>query len=353
MQNHLIVEGLTLKSNRMDFRMDLFQKKLNEKVDLMNKHIESLEKYYHRLHIEIIDVGDQLSKLSLLHQNNTDMKHGKKEMHIINARTMISKMISGFEKQITETEQRYEELAKNINAEYYERLKSCQNCEGDSSDGLDERICRIRDEISKLNIETSIDDEEIEENVSLVDKNIEKLKNEIRRTESERKQSLCVYRDQLMANINQIEENEDSHRAKIQELRKKIESDEYMYEEALKSKYFAWKNEKTILNDKCVSSELMYKKLIKEVSSLRDQIAQEQAKCISIIPNQRLEGVEISFNNDDINKKKTKLTQLQTIYSKKEEKLINLQNKNMSLKRRLYEITFEQRMKQNIYCLYK
>lgn len=376
-------------SSTFEKRIERLQNKIQVKINLANDEIDRLRSDYAILQGQIVEVVDQLNKLT---NYMTQIKHiqlGVNRRKQVSIDTMISKLKKEYNLQLQQIESSHTQQINDLTKDYENSIKEI----GKNSDIIIEKqiepinkaiedtkadLQKIKYEykaitsgnqsyISNSSINSSMDAEFRSSHESEVE-SIRKLEKQIQKQNQERLNSILQGKTKLQECVETIDEMEKNHNTEMENYKAKLDALDQMYQDKIRIR--SEKHHKTIekltrklseYNDKINSIQNTIQKVqnhhksqidkaLAEGDSLSSQISEKarqySASFSGININISKSKTDINYSNDysDTNDESNRLIKLKERLEKSENELYKARTENESLKREVARLKHEEKM---------
>ena len=348
-------------------KLEQFQAKVQQSIELADDEIERLKNYLNSVKIEILDLRDQKTRYEQQYQQDQHEKKGQiiKEMSKKDAQlakieaehhaavldlnkahqTRIDMMNSDFDKSLKEIEEdsnkkserelkKYDDLASRLEEQIKRAAKRLNNekdsSKYDESDSDDEELNPEEDE-NKYMMDT----------LNIEEQKIKALQDSIKQRDQERLQALNKSKKQLNDAVNALETLEKAHVQKMDNYKKAIETLDDKYKKSISSLTNGQKKQLMPGKKRIAAAEKHIQQLQQQISKTEEQ---QNVKLLSLTDKRdRLKQEFVSVTSKTIEKPsfeeaheaERQADGLRKQLEKKENELLAARSENQAIKREL------------------
>ncbi|OHS99635.1 hypothetical protein TRFO_33869 [Tritrichomonas foetus] len=350
----------------MNRRIERFQNKLQQRLNLADDEIVRLNSYYSSILAEITDTNDQLNRYRRISEQQSQKLTGNTKKEIAEHQAEIASMKALHEKAMLELQEKHAREILDFQHDFETTLKEvdkwAESCLEQKTVAIDAQIDRTSVALDKtkqtLSITNSINQSK-EMNASLhsleyeADR-IQRLEEKLKQRNQDRLDLLLSLKARLAECIQALEETDNNHANEMNGYIFKLEQIDKRYEERMNKE--VEKHEKDQFNlrrqlDALKRKIASYQNQMERIS----QKAREQITTIEQNNSQLMASVHISSanaittissENIDIISSNKNLEQVERILSQKENDLLRARTENESLKREIARLRHEALIKE-------
>lgn len=361
-------------SNLYNRKLEQFQAKLQQNLDLADEEIDRLTQYLQFVKLEIIDTSDQIHRYETQYIQNKQEKSGFQLKMISKKNASLAKMEAEHQNSVVEL--RKDHIKKmNSLREDFDKSMTDINSQGENVNDkelqqydleikrLEAKINRTSTRISGISSENvdddgdqtsdQLNDEEatyLKHSLDLQKQKIKYLQGNIKQRDSERLEALQEAKDQLNHAVSTLENLEAQYLAKMNNYKESLENMDKQYHKNISN--LEKGQQKTIIQVK--------KKLVKynqRISELRKNIKkteESQQRKISEMTEKRnnfiaqytqIANKTIEMpNTEETHEVERQLDNLKVLLTQKETELDSARAENQNLKREIGRINHENKM---------
>lgn len=220
-------------------RLDLFQQKVQQRIEVADAEIEKLQEYYNNIQAECTELSDLITRFEIQHQQHVDMKIGEQKKRQLMNKSKLAQLIAQQQEEIRVYQKKFADEVQQLQQDFDKSMKIIQEKRNRSEKELlqqyDPQIEILETQLEQKKNESiriaSFTAEELEsrETNAQLENQIAFLENMYQEKMTERQNQLVMARDKLAECVGSIEQLELDHRRNINELRRKLKEDEDEY----------------------------------------------------------------------------------------------------------------------------
>ncbi|OHT10947.1 hypothetical protein TRFO_19650 [Tritrichomonas foetus] len=344
----------------LDRRIEQFQNKVQQKINLADDQIQRDNEYLNSLQVEIVEATDKLRNLDNQVEQRQQVVIGKHQRKKVSQGMQIAKLKSSHALTIKELEATLAEEIETLHQDFQNTLveiqKSIPKRISEKIAPVEIEIKKVQDLISKKlesnsKIEQAVDadsEADIEQTHDMEFNRIKKLETRLQEKNQERLNSLLQARQQLFECVHTLEEMEQTHNVTMDNFKDQLIQMDEKYESQVKRETENHKKQTVQVKQKIKEMEQIIKALTKSLhrtekrqkealSSLSIQTESLQQELLTI---KKQEAIQREGEND-IKEVFTKLTSLKKQLSDRENILLKMRADNEMMKREIARVTHE------------
>lgn len=353
-------------SSAVNRRIERFQNKLQQRINLADDEIARLNDYYASVLAEIANTTDQLDRFQRQSEQKSQNMTGSSKKEIAEHNAAIASMNAQHAKDLIEIQEKHSQEIMSLQRDFEDTLKEvdkwAQSCIEQKTFSIDQDIGKTTIKIDQtkqsLAMSTSeVQNDEVNGTQQQLDyetDRIRRLEEKLKTRNQERLETLLALKSRLSECTQVLEEVDQSHSNAMNNYIYKLESTDKRYEERIQKE--AEKHEKELFG-----YQRQLENLKRKISSYQNQIERTsirgREKIASVEQNsvQILTSVHITSVNAQttISNELTNIDKANEDLSKKERELADLENellqkrtKNESLKREIARLRHEALIKE-------
>ena len=344
----------------LDRRIEQFQNRVQQKINLADDQIQRNNDYLNSLHVEIVEAQDKIRKLENQVQQKQQVVIGKNQRKKVHQGMQIARLKSNHALTIKELEAALANETEQLHQDFQNTLLEIQKS---TPKRIADKIAPIEVEIKKVNdliakkqeansrVEQAIDAEseaDIEQTHEMEFNRIKKLETRLQEKNQERLNSLLQAKQQLFECVNTLEEMEQQHNVTMDNLKDQLVAMDEKYEAQVKRDTDNHKKQTTQVRQKIREAEQMVRSLSKSlhrtekrqkeaISNLNSQTETLQHELITIKKQEAI----LREGQNEIQEVTTQLSSLRRQLSERETILAKMRADNEMMKREIARVTHE------------
>ena len=262
--------------NSLDQRCGVFRKKVEQRLMLADTEIQQLNDYLLSLKAQFTELTDQKTRIDNQIQQNIELKEGLKKKKRIEDQARLAQLDSVFQQQIKQLQNTQAHTIEALQADFEASLTKIQQCDAKQMKKLnkqyDIQITELEKQLEKAEEDATYVDktakadanDEIESSKVMEDQ-IQQLQDLYIQKQEERAHSLYVAKEQLVECVRALEQNEEEHRLKLEDLKEKLRSDEEEYYQQVQQIKDTYKRQIPPLKKQVRLKEAQFKEIQKQI----------------------------------------------------------------------------------------
>lgn len=353
-------------SNAINRRIERFQTKLQQRLNLADDEIARLNAYYSSVLAEITSATDQLERYRRIGQQNIQKIDGDSKKDIAQRNADIALINSQHAKVLINLQEQHSQQIMQLQREFEETLKSvdkwAESCVFQKTQSINQQLDRTQAAIdrTKQTLTLSTNSIQRDETNSLgpqldyeVDR-IRRLEDKLKEMNQDRLDTLLSLKSRLLDSMTVLEDVDQGHANRMKDYGQKLEEIDRKYDETLKEE--AEKHEKEMFTYTNQLNGLKRKvnnyqnQIEKSTNRTRERIAtieQANEEIKSSIRIVSTNTVNSTVNESvDINGATKSLQHTQYSLAQKNNELLQARTENESLKREIARLRHEALIKE-------
>lgn len=285
-------------SSAINRRIERFQSKLQQRLNLADDEIARLNDYYSSVLSEITNSNDQLDRFRRLSEQKSQNVNGNSKKEIAEHNTEIASMNAQHAKDLIELQEKHSREILNLQHDFEETLKEvdrwAQSCIEAKTFSIDQQLDRTTVAIDKTKQSLSMsshaaqNDEVVgtQQQLEYETDRIRRLEEKLKERNQERLETLLGLKTRLSECTQVLEEIEQNHSNAMSNYVYKLESADKRYEERIQKE--AEKHEKELF-----SYRRQLDNLKRKISSYQSQIEKSNIKAREKIASVEQNSVQI------------------------------------------------------------
>ena len=347
----------------LDRRLNLIQFNVQTEINILDDKIQRLAAYYQTLQSQVSDAEDNINRLNIKTNQILHLKKGKMINKKTDKQTIISKMMSDHQKIIHELgaahdmrvkslkedfENTYEEIDKRIDQLVIEKCKPIEN-----------EIKRTIELINKMKqqpvqVDNSIDsaaEQEVERINEIENMRIQSYEAKLKEQNENRLNSLLEGKKQLQECVHTLEELENGHINKMEQLKDVLDNIDASYQEKVKRTSEKHKRDTSEIKRSIKEAQEVVKTISKSLSRTQKRQKDEILKATQESEYLRTELLTVKKKetqkregDTDIQKFQKTISELNSKLRERESVLMKVRADNETLKKEIARILQEKQI---------
>lgn len=347
-------------------RIERFQNKLQQRINLADDEIARLNDYYGSVLAEITKANDQLDRFLRLSEQKSQNMTGNSKKEIAEHNAAIASMNAQHAKDLIELQEKHSREILSLQRDFEDTLKEvdrwAQSCIEQKTFAIDQQLGKTTIAIDQTKQSLAMSSNEVQ-NDSVVGTQqqleyetdrIRRLEEKLKTRNQERLDTLLALKSRLAECTQVLEEVDQNHTNAMNNYVYKLESTDKRYEERVQKEaekhekeLFAYQRQLENLKRKINS----YQNQIERTSiRSREKIASVEQNSVQIMTSVHISSANaittISTETTDINNANKNLEQAELALAQKENELLQARTENESLKREIARLRHEALIKE-------
>ena len=347
-------------------RIERFQSKLQQRVNLADDEIARLNNYYASVMAEITDAKDQLARLNRISDQQTQKLTGTSKKEIAEHNAEIATLKAKHEQTIIELQEAHVRQIMDFQRDFEATLKQVDKW-ADSC--VEQKTASINAQLERTNValdktkqtlastSTLTKDTEMQaatQSLEYETDRIQRLEEKLKQKNQDRLDMLMGLKMRLNECIATLEETENNHSNEMSSYIYKLDAVDKKYEERMnkeaekhEKEQFALKRQLEALKRKIASYQTQMEKMSIRAREQISSIEQESSQVLASVRISSANAItSISSEVTDVMASTKSLQQTEKLLAEKENELLRARTDNESLKREIARLHHEALIKE-------
>lgn len=354
---------MTSTRTPLDRRLNHVQFTIQEEINIRDDRIRRFAEYYQVLQSQISDEEDIRNRLNYKSEQVQHLKKGKIILKNTSKQTMMSKLVADYEATKKELENSHHLLISQLKEDFentYEQIdKEFEKKENEKVKPIEDEIKRTVDLINKMKLQAtqvdnsgeSGDEQEVERTHEFEKMKIQTMEAKLKEQSQIRLSTLLDYKKQMQECVHTLEEMENKHISKMDQLKDRLDSIDATYKEQIKRNQEKQKRETTEMKRSIKDAQDKVKSVSKSLNHTQKRQKDDILKVTQESEYLRVELMTIKKKesqkretNNDIQNYQTKLSELNLKLKERESILLKVRADNETLKKEIARVSQEKQI---------